>query len=61
MLRRPLQLLYPLEVNCKHEEEMESEQESNVQMAPEFERPTRNAAVAGEQVMRRWIKDMNKV
>jgi hypothetical protein len=40
---------------------MESEQESNVQMAPEFERPTRNAAVAGEQVMRRWIKDMNKV
>ena len=50
-LRRPLQLLYPLEINCKcAEKQEESEVESNVQESTQSERPRRRAAIAGEQL-----------
>jgi hypothetical protein len=62
MLRRPLQLLYPLEINCKCvEEQEESEVESNVQESTQAERPRRRAAIGGEQLIRHWIKDMKDV
>ncbi len=61
-LRRPLQLFYPLEINCKCvEEQEESEVESNVQESTQAERPRRRAAIAGEQLIRHWIKDMKDV
>ena len=61
-LRRPLQLLYPLEINCKCvEEQEESEIESNVQESTQAERPRRRAAIAGEQLIRHWIKDMKDI
>ncbi len=61
-LRRPLQLLYTLEINCKCvEEQEESEVESNVQESTQAERPRRRAAIADEQLIRHWIKDMKDV
>ena len=61
-LRRPLQLLYPLEINCKTtEQEGSVEGESSVQAQPESRRPRRKAAVAGEQLIRQWIVDMHNV
>ena len=61
-LRRPLQLLYPLEINCKlAEEEKDLEQQSNVQQSPDSERSRRRAAIAREQLIRHWIEDMNEV
>ena len=46
-LRRPLQLLYPLEINCKTTEQKESiEGESSVELQTEPRRPRRKAAVS---------------
>ncbi len=46
-----MQLLYPLEINCKCvEKQEESEVESNVQESTQAERPRRRAAIAGEQL-----------
>ena len=58
-LRRPLQLLYPLEINCKLTEE--SEEVNDVQEPTESARPRRRSAIAGEQLIKHWIKDMNEV
>ena len=61
-LRHPLQLLYPLEINCElAEEERNLEQESKVTQSADSERPRRRAAIAGEQLIRNWIKDMNEI
>lgn len=61
-LRRPLQLLYPMEINCKlAKDEVQSEQENGAQESTESERPRRRAAIAGELLIRHWIKDMNQV
>ncbi|CAB3986455.1 Hypothetical predicted protein [Paramuricea clavata] len=47
-LRCPLQLLYPMEINCKlAKEEVQSEQENGAQDSTESERP-RRPAIAGE-------------
>ena len=59
ILRRPLQLLYPLEINCKLTEE--SEEVNDVQEPTESARPRRKSAIAGEQLIKHWIKDMNEV
>ncbi|CAB3995911.1 PREDICTED: uncharacterized protein LOC106817579 [Paramuricea clavata] len=61
-LRRPLQLLYPMEINCKlAKEEVQLEQENGAQESTESERPRRRAAIEGELLIRHWIKDMNQV
>ena len=61
-LRRPLQLLYPLEINCElAEEETNLEQESKATQSPDSGRPRRRAAIAGEQLIRNWIEDMNEI
>ncbi|CAB4006889.1 E3 ubiquitin- ligase DZIP3, partial [Paramuricea clavata] len=61
-LRCPLQLLYLMEINCKlAKEEVQSEQENGAQESTESERLRRRAAIAGELLIRHWIKDMNQV
>ncbi|CAB3980680.1 RNA-directed DNA polymerase from mobile element jockey [Paramuricea clavata] len=61
-LRRPLQLLYPMEINCKlAKEEVQLEQENGAQESTESERPRRREAIEGELLIRHWIKDMNQV
>ncbi|CAB4044190.1 Hypothetical predicted protein, partial [Paramuricea clavata] len=61
-LRRPLQLLYPMEINCKlaKEEVQLEQQEDGAQESTESERPRRRAAIEGELLIRHWIKDMNQ-
>ena len=60
-LRRPLQLLYPMEINCKLVKDViQSEQENDAQESTEAARPRRKAAIAGELLTRQWIEDMNK-
>ncbi|XP_028414079.1 uncharacterized protein LOC114537147 [Dendronephthya gigantea] len=60
-LRRPLQLLYPMEINCKLEKDViQSGQEDGDQEPTETARPRRKAAIAGELLTRQWIEDLNK-
>ncbi|XP_028411126.1 uncharacterized protein LOC114533730 [Dendronephthya gigantea] len=60
-LRRPLQLLYPMEINCKLARDViQSGQEDRAQEPTETARPRRKAAMAGELLTRQWIEDLNK-
>lgn len=60
-LNRPLQLLYPLEINCNTSEvnnELSPELESDTEMTNEPIRPRRQAAIAGERLMKNWIQEL---
>ncbi|CAB4040866.1 E3 ubiquitin- ligase DZIP3, partial [Paramuricea clavata] len=60
-LRRPLQLFFPMEINCKlAKDEVQLEQKNGAQESTESERPRRRAAITGELLIRHWIKDMNQ-
>ncbi|XP_028394521.1 uncharacterized protein LOC114518720 [Dendronephthya gigantea] len=60
-LRRPLQLLYPMEINCKLARDViQSGQEDGDQEPKETARQRRKAAIAGELLTRQWIEDLNK-
>ena len=62
-LRRSLQLLYPLEVNCSTNEAAPQEQvpespEQSTQGQARGNRERRRAAVEGERIKRQWITEL---
>ena len=63
LLRRPLQLLYPLEVSCSTNEAAPQEQvlespEQPTQGRARGNRERRRAAVEGERIRRQWIAEL---
>ena len=63
LLRRPLQLLYPLEVSCAADETAQSEpvleqREQSAREPVRGNRERRKAAVEGERVRREWIAEL---
>ena len=64
LLKRPLNLLYPLEINCVVNLTNGQEKESGSQ-GPEPQtqvtssRPRRRAAAEGERLRREWIAELN--
>ena len=63
LLKRPVQLLYPLEVSCSTNPETSQEQVRDVQEPSLLRRATgvrerRRAAVEEERLRRRWIAEL---